>query len=88
MGAFPSVNFFKIMQFSPQNNFTSFLFHSLKRKNHAIFLKIIGHGPLPLAVKKSWIQKCVLSWISPIFRALNSNLYIANKQLRTIPMFH
>jgi hypothetical protein len=53
MGAFPSENFFKIMQFFPKSNFTSGFFIPLQRQNHAIFPKIIGHGPLPLALKKS-----------------------------------
>jgi hypothetical protein len=53
MGAFPSENFFKIMQFSKKSNFTSGFFIPLQGKNHAIFPKIIGSGPLPLAVKKS-----------------------------------
>jgi hypothetical protein len=53
MGVFPSENFFKITQFSPKSNFTSGFFIPLQGKNHAIFPKIIGRGPLPLAVKKS-----------------------------------
>jgi hypothetical protein len=53
MGVFPSENVFKIMQFSPKSNFTSGFFILLPGKNHAIFPKIIGHGPLPLAVNKS-----------------------------------
>jgi hypothetical protein len=51
MGAFPSENFFKIMQFSPKSNFISGFFIPLQGKNHAIFPKIIGRGSLPLAVK-------------------------------------
>jgi hypothetical protein len=53
MGAFPSENFFKIMQFSPTSNFASGLFIPLWRINQAIFPKIIGHESLPHAVKKA-----------------------------------
>jgi hypothetical protein len=52
MGTFPSENFFKIVEFAAKINFTSVFFIPLQRKkNHAIFPKIIGHEPLPLAVK-------------------------------------
>jgi hypothetical protein len=55
MGVFPSENFFKnkIMQFSPKSNFTSGFFIPLQVKKSRYFPKIIGHGPLPLAMKKS-----------------------------------
>jgi hypothetical protein len=53
MGVLPLENFFKIMQFSPKSNFTSGFFIPLQGKNHAFSPNIIGHGPLPLAVKKS-----------------------------------
>jgi hypothetical protein len=70
MGAFPSENVFKIMQFSPKSNCTSGFFIPLQGKNPAIFPKITDLGPLPLAVKKSpawgnhvtaWM--CRLIWI-------------------------
>jgi hypothetical protein len=48
------------MQFSQKSNFTSGFFFPLQGKNHAIFTKIIGHGPLPLAMKKSPAWGCLI----------------------------
>jgi hypothetical protein len=72
-GRLPSENFFKIMQFSPKSNFTSGFFIPLYRKNHAIFPKFIGHGPLPQAVKKSPARLCE--------RAIHSQINATNSIL-------
>jgi hypothetical protein len=53
MGAFPSEKFFKIMQFSPETNFTEGFFIPFPRRNHAFFPKPIGQWSLPQAVKKA-----------------------------------
>jgi hypothetical protein len=47
MGAFPSENFFKIMQFSPKSNFTSGFLFPLREKMTLFSQKLLGMGTFP-----------------------------------------